>query len=156
MSYELLLFLHIVGACVLLGTGAGIAFFMVMSNRSGDPLLIAHTTGIVVLADMVFTATAVVVQPITGLLLAVAVGWNLSASWLVASLVLYVAVGLFWLPVVWMQVQMRRMAVAASESGQALPQAYHRLYGVWFACGIPAFLAVLGIIWLMISKPEIW
>lgn len=156
MSYELLLFLHIVGACVLLGTGAGIAFFMVISNRSGDPLLIAHTTGIVVLADMVFTATAAVVQPITGFLLARAAGWSLSESWLIASLVLYVFVGLFWLPVVWMQVQMRRMAVAAGESGQALPQAYHRLYRVWFACGIPAFLAVLGIIWLMISKPEIW
>jgi uncharacterized membrane protein len=51
MTYEILLFLHIIGATVLLGTGAGIAFFMVISNLSNDPKLIAHVAGIVVLAD---------------------------------------------------------------------------------------------------------
>ena len=62
--------LHIVGAAVLLGTGAGIAFFMLMGHRGGDARVIAHTAGVVVLADMVFTATAVVAQPITGAALA--------------------------------------------------------------------------------------
>lgn len=70
MTYDILRFLHVVGAAVLLGTGAGIAFFMVVSNRSGDARLIAHVAGIVVLADTVFTATAAVIQPITGYLLA--------------------------------------------------------------------------------------
>ena len=37
MWYEFLRFAHVIGACVLLGTGAGIAFFMVISNRSQDP-----------------------------------------------------------------------------------------------------------------------
>jgi uncharacterized membrane protein len=66
MIHDLLIFAHVLGACVLLGTGAGIAFFMVISNRSRDPALIAHTAGIVVLADTVFTATAAIAQPVTG------------------------------------------------------------------------------------------
>jgi uncharacterized membrane protein len=38
----LLRYLHIIGATVLLGTGAGIAFFMLMAHRTGDPRVSAH------------------------------------------------------------------------------------------------------------------
>ena len=100
-ALEILLPLHVIGAAVLLGTGAGIAFFMVMAVRDGDPRLISHVGGTVVLADTLFTATAVVAQPVTGYLLAREVGWSLSEGWIVVSLGLYVVTGLFWLPVVW-------------------------------------------------------
>jgi uncharacterized membrane protein len=153
MMYDILLFLHVVGATVLLGTGAGIAFFMVMSNRQGDPALIAHVAGIVVIADMLFTATAALAQPITGYLLARHVGWPLTEGWVALSLILYVVVGAFWLPVVWMQLRLRDMAIAARDAGTTLPPAYHRLYRWWFAFGFPAFAAVLSIVWLMLTKP---
>ncbi len=132
MEYEILLILHVIGACVLLGTGAGIAFFMFISNRSGAPALIAHTAGIVVIADTAFTATAAVAQPITGLLLAREVGWPVLEGWVLASLGLYVFVGIFWLPVVWMQRRMRDLAIVARDAGDPLPAAYHRIYRVWF------------------------
>lgn len=153
MTYEILLFAHVVGACVLLGTGAGIAFFMVVSNRSRDPALIAHTAGIVVVADAVFTATAAVAQPVTGYLLARHVGWPVLEGWVLASLGLYVVVGAFWLPVVPIQMRLRDLARAASAAGAPLPDAYRRLYRIWLACGVPAFAAVLAIVWLMIAKP---
>lgn len=155
MIHDLTLFLHVVGACVLLGTGAGIAFFMAASNRSGDPALIAHTAGIVVLADAIFTATAALLQPVTGYLLARQAGWPLSEPWILAAIGLYLFVGIFWLPVVWLQVRLRRLAVAARDAGQPLPAAYHRLYRIWFACGLPAFAAVLAIVWLMVAKPSL-
>ena len=155
MIHELTLFLHVVGACVLLGTGAGIAFFMAASNRSGDPALIAHTAGIVVLADAVFTATAALPQPVTGYLLARQAGWPLSEPWILAAIGLYLLVGIFWLPVVWLQIRLRRLAAAARDAGQPLPPAYHRLYRIWFACGVPAFAAVLAIVWLMVAKPSL-
>lgn len=155
MIYDLLLYAHVIGACVLLGTGAGIAFFMVMSNRSRDPALIAHVSAIVVLADTVFTATAAVLQPVTGYLLVREVGWSLLEGWVLVSLCLYVVVGVFWLPVVWIQIRLRRMAEAAALASEPLPPAYHRLYRIWFACGFPAFFAVLAIVWLMLTKPEL-
>jgi uncharacterized membrane protein len=155
LSYQILLFLHILGACVLIGTGGGIAFFMVVSDRSRDPRLIAHTAGIVVLADTVFTATAVVAQPITGLLLARTVGWPVLEGWILASLGLYAVLGGLWLPVVWMQLRMRRLAAAAAAIGEPLPAAYHQLYRVWFAFGVPALVAILAILWLMMAKPSI-
>lgn len=154
MTYELLRFVHVIGATVLLGTGAGIAFFMVMSNRSSDPGLIAHVAGIVVIADTLFTATAAVLQPVSGYLLARQAGWPILEGWIAWSLGLYVFVGVFWLPVVWMQIRMRDLATAARDAGTALPPAYHRLYRWWFAFGFPAFAAVLAIIWLMLTRPS--
>jgi uncharacterized membrane protein len=153
--YEVLLFVHVIGACVLLGTGAGIAFFMVISNLSGDPKLIAHTAGIVVLADTVFTATAFIAQPVSGYFLAELVGWPVFEGWVFAALTLYALIGLFWLLVVWIQIRLRDLAQIAGAQGQPLPVQYHRLYRIWLACGFPAFAAVLGIVWLMITKPDL-
>jgi uncharacterized membrane protein len=149
----LLRWAHVVGACVLLGTGAGIAFFMLMAHRTQAPALIAHTARVVVIADWVFTASAVVVQPITGALLMQALGWGWSEGWIVVSLALYVLTGACWLPVVWMQRRMRDLARAAAQAGAPLPEQYHRLFRAWFLCGVPAFLSVLAIIWLMLARP---
>ncbi|GAB4350910.1 MAG: hypothetical protein Kow0026_07500 [Oricola sp.] len=71
------------------------------------------------------------------------------------SLVLYVATGLFWLPVVWIQIRLRDMARRAEAGGTALPGRFHRLYRIWFAFGFPAFAAVLAIVWLMLTRPAI-
>jgi uncharacterized membrane protein len=154
-AYFLLKWLHVIGAAVLLGTGAGIAFFMLMAHRIGDVRVIAGVARIVVLADYVFTATAVVAQPVTGVLLAREVGYPLNEGWILVSIGLYLLTGAFWLPVVWMQSRMRGLAAAAARAGEPLPAEYHRLFRLWFAFGFPAFTAVLAIFWLMIARPEI-
>ncbi|MBX5164888.1 MULTISPECIES: DUF2269 domain-containing protein [unclassified Rhizobium] len=155
MLEQWLLFAHVIGATVLFGTGAGIAFFMMMAHRTRDPRLIAHVAATVVVADTVFTATAAILQPATGALLARSIGWELSEGWIALSLLLYVVTGLFWLPVVRIQIRLRDLARMAAASGSALPPAYFRLYRIWFACGFPAFSAVVGILWLMLMKPAI-
>ena len=154
-EYYVLKFLHVIGATILLGTGAGIAFFMLLAHRTGDTRVIAGVARIVVIADYVFTTTAVILQPITGVLLSRTVGYDLTEGWIVASIALYVFTGLFWLPVVWMQSRMRTLARDAAAAGAPLPREYHRLFRLWFAFGFPAFAAVLLIFWLMITRPEI-
>jgi uncharacterized membrane protein len=154
VTYLLLKYAHILGAIVLLGTGGGIAFFMLMAHRSRDAAFIARTAGVVVLADFVFTATAVLAQPVSGYLLMRELG-ILFEGWVIASLVLYAVTGLFWLPVVWMQMRMRDLAAEAASAGAPLPAAYHRLARIWIAFGFPGFGSVLAIIWLMIAKPSL-
>ncbi len=152
--YFFLKFLHVIGAAVLLGTGAGIAFFMLIAHLSGRASTVADVAGIVVLADFVFTATAVVVQPVTGALLIHVAGYSYTEKWVVLSLTLYVVTGLFWLPVVWIQMRLRNLARAAADHGLPLPAAYHRLFWTWFWFGFPAFASVLAIVWLMITRPS--
>lgn len=153
-AYLLVKMIHILSGAVLFGTGAGIAFFMLRAHASGAPATVAAVARIVVLADYVFTATAVVVQPISGLILIVMQGYSLTEPWLLAAYGLYLLTGVCWLPVVAIQLRLKRLAEQAVAEGGPLPDAYHRLYRVWFLLGWPAFAAVLGIYWLMIAKPS--
>ena len=147
--------MHVIGAAVLLGTGSGIAFFMLMAHRTKDAALIAHVAQTVVVADVLFTASAVIVQPLTGIWLASQIGWPLTTPWILWSVGLYVFIGCFGLPVAGMRMRMGDLARAAAESAVPLPPAYFRLYRLWFACGIPAFAAMLAIIWLMLERPSL-
>jgi uncharacterized membrane protein len=151
---DLIRLAHILGACVLIGTGAGIAFFMLMAQRTKDAHLVAETAAIVVIADTLFTATAAIAQPITGTILALQSGWRFTEGWLAASIGLYVFIGVFWLPVVVIQTKMRNEARACALANTGLSPRYTRLYRIWFACGFPAFTAIIALLWLMITKPS--
>lgn len=155
MLFFILKYLHVIGAAVLLGTGAGIAFFMLLAHRTGDGQTVAAVARIVVIADFLFTATTVVAQPVTGVALAWHIGYSLWEGWIVLSIVLYLITGLFWLPVVWMQIEMRDLAVSAAAASKPLPPRYHQLFRLWFFFGFPAFAAVASIYWLMIARPHI-
>lgn len=144
---------HILGAMLLFGTGLGTAFFMWRADRSGDVAAIATTARTVVLADWLFTAPAIVAQPVTGYLLAVEAGYRLTEGWILLSLGLYAVAGACWLPVVWLQIRMRDLSLAARDGGTELPPGYHRYMRIWFALGWPAFAAVAAIFALMIYRP---
>jgi uncharacterized membrane protein len=152
MLFFLLKYLHLIRAAVLLGTGAGIAFFMLMAHRTRDVGVVAAVARIVVIADFLFTATAVVAQPITGVALAAEGGYSLREGWILVSIGLYVITGIFWLPVVWMQMRMRDLADPAKARGSPRPRSYYRLFHTWFAFGFPAFASVLAIFWLMVTR----
>lgn len=153
--YVLLKLVHVLSAAVLFGTGAGIAFFMVRARSTRDPAVAAAVGRMVVQADFLFTATAVVVQPLSGLALMRLQGYAPGEPWLLASYGLYVLVGACWLPVVWIQQRLVRLAAAAAAAGEPLPPAYDRLYRIWFALGWPAFAGVIGIYVLMLSRPAL-
>jgi uncharacterized membrane protein len=156
MDYIYLLkLIHELGASVLFGTGIGIAFFMLMAHRTGHAGVIAVTARFVVIADLIFTATAVVVQPVSGFALAWAIGLSpLREPWIVVSIAIYILVGLCWLPVVFIQMRMRDLANDAAINGKPLPDRYRRLFRIWFALGWPAFAGVIAIFVLMIWQPN--
>jgi uncharacterized membrane protein len=153
--YFVIKYLHVLGAIVILGTGTGIAFFMLMAHVSKDAAFIARTASVVVIADSFFTLSAVVAQPITGAELMYVQSIPIKEHWILAALALYVIAGLFWIPVVFMQVEMRDLARVAAEKGTPLPPRYFSLFRRWFIFGIPGFGSVMAILWLMIAKPDL-
>lgn len=155
MGYLLLKYVHILSATLLFGTGLGTAFHGFLAFRTKDPRVVAAVGRSVVLADWLFTAPAVVVQPVTGLTMAIMAGLPLTTGWLVLTFVLYIVIGACWLPVVWLQIQLRRIAKASLDSGKPLPARYFRYLKLWFALGWPAFTAVLAIFYLMVFKPDL-
>ncbi|MGA9658610.1 MAG: DUF2269 domain-containing protein [Asticcacaulis sp.] len=153
MLYLCVKWLHIISATVLFGTGIGTAFFMLMAHVNKDLRARVFATRTVVLADWLFTAPAIVIQPVTGLMLIHMGGFSMQEGWLMAATGLYVFAGLCWLPVVWMQIRMKRMAEQALATDGALSPEYQLFYFWWITLGSLAFPAVMAIFWLMVAKP---
>ena len=151
-NYLVLKYIHIVCAIVLAGTGAGIAFFMLMASRSKNIPVIAHTARVVVLADWIFTTPAVVGQLITGSLLMQRLQYSFSAPWFMCVASLFVFIGCCWVPVVFIQYRLNRLAKDAEKTG-VLSEEFYRAMKYWIALGIPAFCGILFMLWLMIFKP---
>jgi uncharacterized membrane protein len=155
-SYLLWKTIHVVSATIVFGTGIGIAFFCWFGSRHalriGDIGALRMALRFTVLADAVFTAPAVVVQIVSGAMLVQILGWKWSSSWVMSAVGLVLLVGACWLPVVWIQMQLARMADAATGVAQ-LPDRFATLFRIWFALGVPAFVAMIGILILMVTKP---
>ena len=152
-EYLLVKTIHVISSTVLFGTGIGSAFYMLFASLNRDPRIVHFVTRHVVIADWVFTATAVIVQPATGFYLAWLAGFPLASGWILWSTILYLVAGACWLPVVWMQIRMREMARLAMERGAALPERYWRFFRIWVALGIPAFTSLVIVFYLMVAKP---
>jgi uncharacterized membrane protein len=149
--YLLLKYLHVLSATVLIGTGAGIAFFMLLASRSKDNRVIAQAARFVVIADWIFTAPAVVLQLGTGLALVKVMGVGFSSPWFIASMALFIFIGVCWLPVVLIQYRLRTAADAMVAGAD--DRDFRRWMKRWTALGIPAFCAILLLLWLMVTKP---
>ena len=152
-EYLVVKWLHVLSATILFGTGIGSAFYMLVASVRRDPRVVYGTVRTVVVADWLFTTPAVIVQPLTGAWLIHLAGYDWTSRWIVWSIALYFLAGACWLPVVWMQIRMREMARVAVQEGTALPERYFRFLRVWIALGIPAFLALVGVFYLMVAKP---
>ena len=62
--------------------------------------------------------------------------------------------GACWLPVVWLQLEMAKMARVAHAAGStALPDRYWRFSMRWEWLGYPAFPAMIAVYFLMVFKP---
>ena len=146
--------IHILSSILMIGTGFGTAFYLFRVNRSRNLAAQTVVTREVVLADWLFTTPAVIIQPLSGWYLASMAGWPLTTPWISLSIALYCLAGLCWLPVVWLQIQMKKMAAAACEKQQPLPGRYWRFARWWEGLGYPAFTATLIIIMLMVIKPD--
>lgn len=151
-SYALLKLLHILSAVVVAGTGTGIAFFMLMAHRSRNLQAIAITTRHVVLADWLFTAPAVVLQLVTGLLLMNKLGYSYTSTWFFAVISLFIFIGVCWLPVLFIQYKLRDLCHTI-EADEMLTDQFSKYMNLWIALGIPAFTAILVLFWLMVFKP---
>lgn len=156
MIYLSLKLIHIISAIILFGLGAGTVFYKIMADKSGDHAAIAVTSRHVVLADWWFTTPTVIIQPVTGFLLAQQLSVSFSDTWLLGSIALYVVTGLCWLPVVWLQIRMRDLAAESLAQGRPLPSLYGYYSKLWLWLGVPAFFGMIGITTLMVFHNSLW
>ncbi len=152
MEYLVLKWIHILSAILLFGTGLGSAFYKFFTDRSGDVRAIAVTNRLVVFADWLITTPTIIVQPITGFWMLYLLDYPAIPDWIWLSLALYCFAGACWLPVVALQIRMRDLARQCVANGQPLDRSYWRMARMWFWLGVPAFIAMVAVVWLMVMK----
>ncbi|MBJ6977866.1 MULTISPECIES: DUF2269 domain-containing protein [unclassified Luteimonas] len=152
MDLILVKYLHVLSSTLLFGTGVGTAFYLLFVSLTRDVHAIAVVARYVVVADWIFTATTIVIQPVTGFWLAHQIGYPLTEPWLLWSTVAFVLAALCWLPVVWLQMRLRDIAVEADASGTPLPRGYGRILAIWVALGVPALVSFLAIFYMMVAR----
>lgn len=153
MDYLIIKWLHIISATILFGTGLGSAFYKLITDRNKNIFAIAMTNRIIVLADWIFTTPTIFIQPLTGFILLSKSGYALTSSWLILSMILFIIAGSCWIPVVFLQIKMRDISNDASNTTGNLPDIYWHHATTWFYLGIPAFISILGVFYLMTNKP---
>jgi uncharacterized membrane protein len=153
MEYIIVKWLHVLSSTLLFGTGLGSAFYMFFTSLTRDAHAVARVVRLVVVADWSFTTPTIIIQPLTGLYLLHLMGLPLTSKWIMWSIGLYFLAGACWLPVVWMQIKMRDMAIAADAAKTELPPKYWQFLRWWTALGVVAFLALVYVFYLMVAKP---
>ena len=152
MTYLFLKYFHIISCILLFGTGLGSAFYKWMADRNGNIDNIAITNKNVVLADWLFTTPTVIFQPISGIWMASIISLPLTTPWIMTSLILYAIAGACWLPVVYLQIKMQKISQQAMMTNTELPSKYWQYARIWFMLGIPAFIAMVLVVLLMVFK----
>ncbi|KJV62813.1 DUF2269 family protein [Rickettsia amblyommatis] len=122
MDYLFIKTIHIISSTILFGTGIGTAFFMWWTNKTGDLNATAYAARTTVIADLLFTTPTVIIQPVSGIILVNMLGYNYSDLWLTLTYIRYIIADSCWLPVVWIQIQLRNMALEALKQRIPLPE----------------------------------
>jgi uncharacterized membrane protein len=153
-AYLLIKTVHVISAAVLFGTGAGIAFFMLMGQKSPSFEARRFSASATVRADFLFTLPAVVIQPVSGAWLIWQGGYDWADAWLLVTYGLYVIAGLCWIPVVIIQIKIKRMLQSREDGDKFDDARLSRLVRLWFALGWPAFGGLVVVFYLMVAKPS--
>lgn len=152
-TYLIVKTVHILSSTILFGTGIGIAFFMFRSHFTANYDAKLYAIGNTVLADYLFTLPAAIAQPATGIWLIWFAGYDAMSLWLAATYALYAIAAACWLPVVWIQFELKKLLRHSIDTATELPARYHVLFRTWFLLGWPAFISLFIIFLLMVMKP---
>lgn len=151
-SYFILKYIHIISAVLMVGTGFGSALYVFFSNRFGNLASQYFTNRMVVFCDWVVTTPAVIIQPISGYFLAKQLGMSFTSAWFMNIYLFYIIIGAAWLPVVWLQIQMRNMTNKAYRNNKPLDSRYKRYQYIWEGLGYIGFTGSVAIFFIMVTK----
>ncbi|AKK00113.1 membrane protein [Pseudomonas chlororaphis] len=152
MLYLGLKYLHVIAAIFLFGFGMGSYLYLIAASRTANPQVIAHVARTVVRYDAWITTPAGFIQIATGYWLVSLAGLSLTTGWVLTSLIIFLCVGMLWLPVLVLQKRLQHMASSAADRGEGLAQAYRRVYRQWFWMGVAGFSGMFVIVSMMVTK----
>jgi uncharacterized membrane protein len=149
-------FVHVLAAAAMFGTWLGIAGFMLLAQRSGNPSVVALVAQFAVRLELFVVAPALALLPISGFPLAWAIGLDpLNEIWIDVSLVIYAVVVAVWLAALRFEIRLRKMARQAALGRAPVDDAYPRLFRIWFALAGVILAGMIALLLLMVWQPRL-
>jgi len=100
-------------------------------------------------------AAAVVLQPLSGIPVAWAIGLApFGEFWLGISMLLYAVILVCWLAAVRIEMRIRDLTRDAALDGMPLAAAYRRLFRAWCMLAGPILIGMIAVFALMIWQPQ--
>jgi uncharacterized membrane protein len=140
---------HLLCACLFLGNVIVSGVWAVLAERTGRHEIIKFSNRMVLLTDVLFTATGALGVVITGHLMADRFGGDTAHGWITWSYMLFGLSGLIWAFVL-VPIQLRQRTLLARFD--YITADYLRLSRVWQIAGAVATILPLPIIYLMVNK----
>ena len=144
--------LHILSSAVMFGVGIGAFWFMLTAVRSGSPAAVAVITRNAVRAEWFLAVPVSLIQPVSGYLLMLQLGYPLRSAWFSAVAVLYIVAGMCWIYLLKAELRLRDIA-ALHAAASVLPPEFYNVLQRWVRLALGAFAGVLLIFCLMVFRP---
>jgi len=151
MSYFILKLIHILSATVMIGTGFGSAFYLYFTYKNTQASTVRDVLKFVIIADKIFTLPSVIIQLITGWLLADLMSM-LFTVWFWVVICVSAVVLLLWIKAAFIQIKLRKIILEENE----ISKRFHRGMTEWFWLGIFSFLGAIYLYYLMVYKPFLY
>jgi uncharacterized membrane protein len=154
MMYGAIIFLHVLGALILIGNAFPAAFWKMRAERSGNLEAIHRSAQGIMIADYWFTIPGTVLALGTGHFLMHSGGYSLlELSWLSVAYWLFVVTGVIWAAVlIPVQLAMIKHSRTSMQHG-VLTEQYRRSSRIWDIFGTLSTLLPLVVLYLMLVKP---
>ncbi len=147
-------FVHMVAMAVMFGTWLTVALFMLFAYRSRNTPVAAVTAMFAVRAEFMLMIPAILLQPLAGFPLAVAIGERFDEYWFEVSVAIYVAVVVAWLANLIIELRIRKVTQEAAVNVQPLPASYRHMFWLWSVFTLAGLSGMVAIMALMIWQPH--
>jgi uncharacterized membrane protein len=141
--------IHVLCACLFLGNVVVSGIWAALAERTRNHDIIKFSNHLVLVTDLLFTATGAIGVVFTGHLMAGQYGGDSSHPWITWSYALFGASGLIW-AIVLLPIQLKQRVILRNTT--QITGEYLRLSRVWQISGAVATVLPLPILYLMITK----
>jgi uncharacterized membrane protein len=141
--------IHVLSACLFLGNVVVSGTWAALAERTRNHEIIKFSNQLVLVTDLLFTATGAIGVVITGHLMAGQFGGDTAHPWLVWSYLLFGLSGLIW-ALVLLPIQLRQRALLRRTDH--ITAEYLWLSKVWQISGAVATVLPLPILYFMVTK----
>ena len=141
--------IHVLCACLFLGNVVVSGIWAAMAERTRNHTIIQFSNRLVLITDLLFTATGAIGVVFTGHLMAGQYGGDTAHPWITWSYILFGVSGLIWMLVlVPIQIKQRMLLQRTTQ----ITSEYLQLSRVWQISGAVATVLPLPILYLMVTK----